>query len=183
MLISDKLKTVLLKDIKIYGNNVKIHTQDQIDRIKKSIEDNSYVQPIAVSKDNEIVIGTGRYLALKQIDPKMEIEVVDVSGLSADKIKKLRIVDNQLSNISDWDKDNLSLELKKIYTDLEDNFEKILDDIGLEEKLIDEMIRADQSDIEKPEKEKPEEKNSKVQHKYICKVCETELVCPRGCQE
>lgn len=170
MLLSNKLKTVLLKDLKPYKKNVQSHSEDQINRIKKSIEDNEYFNPIAVYKDNEIVLGHGRYLALQQIDPNMEIEVVDLSKLPESKIKKLRIVDNQLSNLSNWDKDNLALELKKIYNDLDAGYDKIIEDIGLEETLIDTMIRADENKGTTEPPAKPTEDNI-VKHQYTCPEC------------
>ena len=170
MLLSNKLKTVLLKDLKSYKKNVQIHTEEQIKRIKKSIEENSYLQPICVNEDNQVIIGTGRYLALQLIDPKMEVEVVDLSGYSVEQLKKLRIVDNQLANMSAWDKDNLAFELKSIYNDLDSSFDSIIDDIGLEETLIDTMIRADENKGTTEPPAKPTDgANSKVQH--TCPEC------------
>lgn len=172
MLLSNKLKTVLLKDLKVYKNNVKVHSEDQIQRIKKSIEDNTYLQPICIYKDNEIVIGTGRYLALQLIDLKMEIEVVDLSELPIEKIKKLRIVDNQLSNLSTWDDENLALELKKIYTDLDTDYERILDEIGLAETEIDTLIRQELKSDKKP----VDKNDGVIRHIYKCPKCGYECV-------
>lgn len=169
MIISNKLKTVLLKDIKPFKNNVKIHSGEQIERIKKSIEDNGYVNPISIDKNNEIVMGTGRYLALMKMDPKKEIEVIDLSDLTPQKVKKLRIIDNQLSNLSPWDKDNLAMELKNIYTDIDDGYEKIMDEMGFDESLLDELNKKDQVGDE-PKKDTAE-KSGSVKHKYTCPEC------------
>jgi hypothetical protein len=184
MIISNRLKTILLKDINPYKKNPKIHTPEQIALIKKSIETNSYVQPICIGKNNEIVIGHGRYMALKEMGVK-EVEVVDVSDLSIEQIKKLRIADNQISNISQWDKDNLKFELKTIYNDIDMGVEDMIETLGFSESFADEMVRMDeQSEEPKPPKEvDPEKKSGKVQHKYVCKHCDTELVCPNGCED
>lgn len=174
MIISNKLKTILLKDIKLYEKNVRTHSPEQIQLIKKSIETNSYIQPICIGKKNEIVIGTGRYLALKEMDVK-EIEVVDVSNLSAQQIKKLRIADNQISKISEWDKDNLQFELKSIYNDLDGALDDMLDTLGFDESLADEMINMDR-DKESGSKIKPESKDGSVKHRYTCPYCKKSWV-------
>ena len=178
MILSNRLKTVSMKDIKIYEKNVKVHSPEQIQLIKKSIETNSYVQPICIWKKNEIVIGTGRYLALKEMNVK-EIEVVDVSDLSIKQIKKLRIADNQIANRGEWDKDNLRFELKSIYNDIDSGFEDMIDTLGFDESFADEIIASDRPGPDT--KGKPEAKGGTVKHHYICKECKSELICPKGC--
>ncbi len=133
MKISTKRKTVLLHDIKPYKNNTKIHTVEQIEKVKISIQNNQYVQPICVDKDNTIVIGHCRHAALIEIypDKNTEIEVVDLSYLTNDQIKKLRILDNK-SNESDWNFDNLDTEIKRIYKNLQSYDPKINTDLGID---------------------------------------------------
>jgi ParB-like chromosome segregation protein Spo0J len=179
------IKSIIVGKIKPYDRNVKIHTKEHVERMKKSIEDFGYRQLIGLDKNDEIVFGEGRYLALMEINPNKEILVIDCSDLSDEKIKRLRIVDNQLSNLSKWDEENLQMELKKIFIELDANYERILDEIGLEEELIDQLIRDDES-IEDPKprpKKDPEKQPAQVKHKYICKECGKYLICPDGCQE
>jgi ParB-like chromosome segregation protein Spo0J len=121
--ISKKLKKVKISDIHPYKNNTKIHTQDQIDQIKKSIEKHGYIQDICIDKNNIIVIGHGRYEALKQMGID-EIEVVDLSNVPAEDINKLRILDNKI-NESEWDNDLLEKEFKNIYGDMEANIDHL----------------------------------------------------------
>lgn len=142
MIISNKLKAVLLSDIKPYKNNIKIHTEEQIEKIKKSIENNEYIQPICVDKKNIIVIGHGRYFALRKINPDMEIEVVKLDDLSIDKINKLRILDNKL-NESEWSFENLETEIKRIYLDLDSNIDKIVSEIDMNRKFIRDIVLRD----------------------------------------
>jgi hypothetical protein len=133
--ISKKLKKVKISDIQPYKNNTKIHTQDQIDQIKKSIEKHGYIQNICVDKDNIIVIGHGRHEAMKQMGIE-EIEVVDLSNVPAEDINKLRILDNKI-NESEWDKDRISLELKNIYGDVDNQIQDIMEDTGFDKDFID----------------------------------------------
>jgi len=147
MNIKDKLKVLNLRDIKPYKNNIKIHTDEQIEQIKKSIENNEYIQPVCVDKNNTIVIGHGRYFALQQINPDMELEVIDLSHLNEKQINKMRILDNKL-NESEWNFDNLENELKKIYENIEDGIDKIVDDLNFDKDFLRSIIGKEKEDIE-----------------------------------
>lgn len=149
MILSNRLKTVLLKDIKPYKNNIRDHTPEQVERIKQSIEANEYLNPISIDKNNEIVAGHGRYLALQ-------------------------LIDNQLSNLSSWNEGNLTMELKNIYTDIDAAYDTIMDEMGLEESFIDDMMSKDRGDFES--KKKPESKDGAVKHRYTCPFCKKSWV-------
>lgn len=49
-----------LSELKAYSNNAKIHTEEQIEQIKKSIQEFGMNDPIAIWKNNEIIEGHGR---------------------------------------------------------------------------------------------------------------------------
>lgn len=61
-----KIEYVDIDTIKPYKNNAKKHPQEQIEQIKKSIQEFGNNDPIAVW-NNEIVEGHGRYLALQEL--------------------------------------------------------------------------------------------------------------------
>lgn len=177
MQITNKLKSVLLSDIKPYKNNIKIHTEEQINQIKKSIESNEYIQPICVDKNKIIVIGHGRYFALQQIDPDMEIEVVDLKDLSKQAIKKLRISDNKI-NESEWDFDNLEKELKLIYVDIEQGMDKIVDDLNFDKDFLGDMVlNSKYGDKEEVEDEVPEVEDNIIKQGDMIELGKHRLLC------
>ena len=139
MLIKNKLKIINLSDIKPYKNNAKIHTPEQIELIKQSLEKHDYYAPIAVDSKNVIVLGHGRYEALKQMNGK-KIEVVDLSYLKPKEIKKLRILDNKIVS-NEWDKDLLQAEIEAIYNGFDD-MEKIADELSISEKELTMIIKS-----------------------------------------
>ena len=136
MNIRNKLKIVKLSDIIPYEKNAKKHTPGQIDALKKSIQDNDYIQPIGIDEKNIIVMGHARTAALNAIDPGMDVEVVDLSYLDKKQIKKLRILDNKVSSI-DYDPDLLLTEIEDIYGNLDNPVE-----IGSDLFLSDEDMRC-----------------------------------------
>lgn len=71
-----KIEYVPIGDLKPYENNAKIHTDEQIEQIKKSIQEFGFNDPIAVWKDGEIIEGHGRLFAAKQLGLK-EVPIID----------------------------------------------------------------------------------------------------------
>ena len=63
-----KIEYVGIDTIKPYENNAKLHPAEQIEQIKKSIQDYGMNDPIAVWHD-EIVEGHGRLMACKEYVP------------------------------------------------------------------------------------------------------------------
>lgn len=141
MQISDKIKKLQIADIKPYPGNAKVHTDEQIQQIKRSIEENLYLNPIIVDKDNTIICGHGRFLAMQEIikngDP---IEVIDGSHLTPKQVKRFRIWDNKIAE-GEWDMDLLEKEIQEIYSD--GHFEDAINEIGFDDKYVDEIVNAE----------------------------------------
>ena len=78
-----KIKNVKLTDLIPYDKNPYSHNAQDLAIVKQSILDNSYVEPIVVWKNNVIIAGHLRYMALSEIHPNDEdIEVIDASHLT-----------------------------------------------------------------------------------------------------
>lgn len=164
--MNSEIKKIKLSDIKPYSYNIKKHTKEQIELIKRSILENGYIQNIAVDKDNIIVIGHGRALALREINPDADIEVIDLSHLTDKQCQKLRIIDNK-SNESEWNYDNSEKELEKIYGDLEKSLQDIMQDMNFDNEFCLKSIG-----LGKVEEKKRELKINKM----ICPKCGMEIL-------
>lgn len=132
-----KIEEVKLSDIKPYAKNQKKHPEAQVKNIAKSIQKYGFVQPIVIDKNNEIIIGHGRYMAGGDILGMETVPCVRVENLTENEIRELRIIDNKL-NESDWDMDLLKDDLYDL------NFDDFDIDFGLDED--DEEF--DQSDLD-----------------------------------
>ena len=74
-----RIEYVPAAQLKPYANNAKIHTDEQIDQICRSIREFGMNDPIAVWKNNEIIEGHGRLLACQ----KLGLETVPVIRLDS----------------------------------------------------------------------------------------------------
>ena len=97
--------------IKAYERNAKEHNSKQIKLIANSIKRFGFLQPIVIDKNNEIVVGHGRYLASKLLDLK-DIPVIQTDNLSDKEIEAYRIADNKINMLTGFKNDLLMTELK-----------------------------------------------------------------------
>ena len=90
-----------------YEQNIKVHTESQVEGIMNSMKKFGFYAPIVVDGKKNVIIGHGRLEASKRLGLK-EVPVVKQKNISQADAKALRIIDNRISEV-DWDIDNLGL--------------------------------------------------------------------------
>lgn len=142
-----KVEYVDIDTIKPYKNNAKLHPKEQIEQIKKSIENFGMNDPIGIW-NNEIVEGHGRILACKELGYK-QIPVIKLDHLTDEERKSYIIAHNKLTMNSDFDIDILRTELenlKELDFDLEltgfnvDELDDILGKSEEEKEIIEDEV-------------------------------------------
>ena len=111
-----KVEYVNIDTIKPYKRNAKTHPKEQIEQIKKSIQEFGNCDPIGVWH-GEIVEGHGRYLALKELG-ETTIPIIRLDSLTDEQRRAYGLVHNQLTMNSPWDLPALDLELADIDFDM-----------------------------------------------------------------
>lgn len=107
-----KIEYVEIDSIKPYKNNAKLHPEEQIEQIKKSIEQFGMDDPIGVWGD-EIVEGHGRLIACKELGMK-EVPIIRLDHLTDEERKAYTLAHNKLTMNSDFDFEILDSELDSI---------------------------------------------------------------------
>ena len=121
-----------------YERNNKIHDEQQIKKIAKSIKELWFRAPILIDENNIILAGHGRLAAAKKLKLK-EVPVIQYTDLTEDQKKKYRLLDNRLADLSEYDLENLKLELQELNDErLNGLFEGF--DLKLEEEERNEEI-------------------------------------------
>lgn len=148
--------------IKPYEKNAKKHPKKQIEQVANSIKEFGMNQPIVVDKHGVIIVGHGRYEALKHLGIEIKDEYIKVVDLTEEQAKAYRLADNKL-NESDWEMSLVIDELKGLSPEM-------LDLTGFDKDLI---IEPDEQDDVVPEA--PEEPKSKLgdlyelgSHRVLC---------------
>jgi len=147
-----KVEYVDIETIKPYKRNAKTHPKEQIEQIKKSIQEFGNCDPIGVWH-GEIVEGHGRYLALKELG-ETTIPIIRLDSLTDEQRRAYGLVHNQLTMNSPWDLPALDLELADIdldmsefgFGDLEEEAPKETQEDNFEEELPAEA-KAKRGDI------------------------------------
>ena len=121
-----------------YERNNKIHDEAQIKKIAKSIKELWFRAPILIDENNIILAGHWRLAAAKKLKLK-EVPVIQYTDLTEDQKKKYRLLDNRLADLSEYDLENLKLELQELNDErLNGLFEEF--DLKLEEEEWNEEI-------------------------------------------
>lgn len=104
-----RLETVKLSQLKPYKTNPR-NNADAIAGVAESISQCTYVSPIVVDENMEILAGHTRLKALKRLKRKV-IPVIIVEDLTEEQKRKYRLLDNKTNEAAEWSKDLLALEL------------------------------------------------------------------------
>lgn len=107
-----KVEYVPIDSLQTYAGNAKIHTAEQVEQIKASINEFGFNDPIAVWR-NEIVEGHGRYMACQELGIK-EVPIIRLDSLTDEQRRAYTLVHNQLTLNTGFDIDMLQMELENI---------------------------------------------------------------------
>lgn len=114
-----KIEYIDINKITPYENNARKHQKDDITAIKKSIESFGMNDPIGIWSDKNIIIeGHGRLLALKELGYET-VPCIRLDQLTDQQRKAYALAHNKTAELSEWDLDKLSEELKFIDMDME----------------------------------------------------------------
>lgn len=122
-----KIEYMDKKTLKPYARNAKLHPAEQVEQIKKSIEQFGFNDPIAVYGKNEIIEGHGRLLAVMEMDDVQTVPVIRLDHLSDEERRAYSLVHNKLTMNSGFDYDLLQEELRNLTIDMS-GFDFNLDD-------------------------------------------------------
>ena len=125
-------------EITPYPKNAKKHPKKQVEQVAASIKEFGMNQPIVVDKQGVIIVGHGRYEALKHLGWEIKDEYIKVVDLTEEQAKSYRLADNKL-NESDWDMDLVIEELKELT-------EPMLDLTGFDKDLT---IEPEEEDVQR----------------------------------
>ena len=105
-----KIENRKLSELKLYGGNPRIISDEAVDAVAASIGEFGFKVPILVDRDGVIVAGHVRHKAAQKLG-LTEVPVIVADDLTPEQIKAYRIADNRTAELSNWDYELLPIEL------------------------------------------------------------------------
>ena len=110
-----KIEQIDIKRLKPSESNAKIHTPEQVEQIKKSIQEFGFNDPLAIDENDTVIEGHGRLLALQELGYK-KVECIRLLHLTDEQKKAYIQIHNQLTMNTGFDLDILESVLADIQT-------------------------------------------------------------------
>lgn len=149
-----KIEYVPIDSISEYKGNAKEHPREQIEQIKKSIEEFGMNDPIAVW-NGEIVEGHGRIIACRELG-FTEVPIIRLDNLTDEQRRAYNLIHNKLTMNSGFDPDLIEIELDNI-------FDIDMSEYGFEIDMDEEPEEIEEDEAPEP----PEEPKAQLGDLYI----------------
>ena len=172
MITTKEMKLVDIEKLVPYVNNARTHSQDQINKLRSSIREFGFINPVIIDKDYGVIAGHGRIMAAKEEGIK-EVPCVFADHLNEAQKKAYILADNRMALDAGWDEELLRVEIES----LEDyGFNVELTGFSTEElsSLFDLGVEAEEDDfdveeeLKKPIFSKEGDIWTLGRHKVIC---------------
>ena len=125
-----------------YVNNARTHSAEQILKLRSSLREFGFVNPIIIDKDFNIIAGHGRLMAAKEEGIK-EVPCVFADFLTEAQKKAYILADNRMAMDAGWDEELLKIEMEELQ-----NLGYDLGYTGFDEKELAELFGIDDKEVE-----------------------------------
>ena len=96
-----------------YANNARTHSPEQINKLRSSLREFGFINPIIIDRDYNIIAGHGRVMAAREENLK-EVPCVFADHLTEAQKKAYIIADNRMALDAGWDEEMLRVELESL---------------------------------------------------------------------
>lgn len=108
-----EMQLVPLSKLVPYINNARTHSPEQITKLRSSLREFGFVNPVIIDRDYGIIAGHGRVMAAKEEGIK-EVPCVFVDYLTEAQKKAYIIADNRFAQDAGWDEELLRIEIEAL---------------------------------------------------------------------
>ena len=156
-----------------YVNNARTHSPEQINKLRSSLREFGFVNPLIIDKDYNILCGHGRVKAA-QAEGYEKVPCIFVEHMTEAQKKAYIIADNRMALDAGWDNELLEVELEALK-----GMDFDLSLTGFDPSELDKLLSPDVGDIEEDDFDVDEELEKPVfskpgdiwtleRHKVIC---------------
>ena len=113
MITTKEMKLVDIEKLVPYVNNARTHSQDQINKLRSSIREFGFINPVIIDKDYGVIAGHGRIMAAEEEGIK-EVPCVFADHLNEAQKKAYILADNRMALDAGWDEELLRVEIESL---------------------------------------------------------------------
>ncbi|MDE6834801.1 MAG: ParB/Srx family N-terminal domain-containing protein, partial [Ruminococcus sp.] len=96
-----------------YINNARTHNKEQIAKLRSSLREFGFINPIIIDKNFNVIAGHGRLSAAKE-EGMEEVPCVFVEHFTEAQKKAYILADNRMALDAGWDDELLSIEMEEL---------------------------------------------------------------------
>ncbi len=108
-----EMKMVSTSKLIPYVNNARTHSQEQINKLRGSLREFGFINPVIIDSDFNVIAGHGRLMAAKE-EGIEEVPCVLVDYLTEAQKKAYILADNRYAQDAGWDEELLRLEIESL---------------------------------------------------------------------
>ena len=146
MRTTTEMQLVPITKLVPYVNNARTHSPEQITKLRSSLREFGFINPVIIDRDYGVIAGHGRILAAKE-EGIREVPCVFADHLTEAQKKAYIIADNRMAMDAGWDEELLRVEIESLQGM---DFDPLL--TGFDEKelaaLFDAGIEAKEDDFD-----------------------------------
>ena len=128
-----------------YVNNARTHSAEQILKLRSSLREFGFVNPIIIDREFNVIAGHGRLMAAKE-EGIEEVPCVFVDYLTDAQKKAYILADNRMAMDAGWDEELLKIEMEELQ-----NLGYDLGYTGFDEKELEDLFGIDDKEVKDDE--------------------------------
>ena len=138
---TEEMKLVDVNKLVPYVNNARTHSKEQITKLRSSLREFGFINPVIIDRDFNVIAGHGRILAAKEENIE-KVPCVFVDYLTEAQKKAYILADNRFALDAGWDEDMLRIEIEALQS-----MDFNLDLTGFDSKELADLFDVDESDV------------------------------------
>lgn len=142
MQTTTEMKLVSIDKLIPYVNNARTHNAEQINKLRASLREFGFINPVIIDGDYNIIAGHGRVMAAKE-EHIEEVPCVLADHLTPAQKKAYIIADNRMAQDAGWDEELLRIEIEALQAEAFD-----IGLTGFEEQEIADLFGSDDDKVE-----------------------------------
>ena len=136
-----ELQLVPIEKLVPYANNARTHSPEQIKKLRSSLREFGFINPVIIDRDYGVIAGHGRILAAQE-EGIEKIPCVFADHLTEAQKKAYIIADNRMAMDAGWDEEMLRVEIEALQAA---DFDPLL--TGFDEKELADLFDSEEDKV------------------------------------